>query len=109
MSPKKLRALADSLERDFMTSEDRCGWVNDLRSFAIMLERRAAEPAISASSEWIKHVVAELVSLGALVRNYTDIDEIHGDTVQRKAVPWSRIVERIAELGKWEIEEMAEY
>ncbi len=39
MSPKKLRLLAECLERKFITEEDRKGWVNDLRGFAKSLER----------------------------------------------------------------------
>jgi hypothetical protein len=41
MSPKKLRLLAECLERNFMTEEDRRGWVNDLRGAAKNLERAA--------------------------------------------------------------------
>jgi hypothetical protein len=46
MSPNKLRLLAECMERDFITSEDRHGWVNDLRGFAKDIERSA----ISAQS-----------------------------------------------------------
>lgn len=34
MTPAKLRLLADSLERDYMTAEDRHRWIADLRGFA---------------------------------------------------------------------------
>ena len=43
MSPKKLRLLAECLERDFITTEDRKGWITDLRGLAKTLERRMAE------------------------------------------------------------------
>lgn len=39
MTPRKLRLLADSLERNFMTEEDRKGWVSDLRGHAKSVER----------------------------------------------------------------------
>lgn len=44
MIPSKLRLLADSLERNFITAEDRKGWTSDLRGFAKSIERRMAEP-----------------------------------------------------------------
>ena len=43
MSPQRLRLLAECLERDFITFEDRKGWVSDLRGFAKTMERAAAE------------------------------------------------------------------
>jgi hypothetical protein len=39
MTSRKLRVLADSLERNFMTEEDRKGWINDLRGLAKGIER----------------------------------------------------------------------
>lgn len=39
MSPKKLRLLAECLENNFITAEDRKGWISDLRGFANSLER----------------------------------------------------------------------
>lgn len=39
MSTDKLRLLAECLERNFMTEEDRHGWVNDLRGLAKSIER----------------------------------------------------------------------
>lgn len=39
MNPKKLRLLAECLERNFITEEDRKSWVNDLRTFAKDIER----------------------------------------------------------------------
>lgn len=39
MTPNSLRVLADCLERDFMTTEDRHRWVSDLRGFAKGIER----------------------------------------------------------------------
>lgn len=38
MTPNKLRALADSLESNFMTQEDRKAWVTELRSHAKNIE-----------------------------------------------------------------------
>lgn len=43
MSPRKLRLLAECLERNFITEEDRRGWISDLRGFAKMIERRTEE------------------------------------------------------------------
>jgi hypothetical protein len=42
VSPRKLRLLAECLERNFITEEDRKGWVTDLRGFAKSMERDAA-------------------------------------------------------------------
>ena len=48
MSSKKLRLLADSLERGFMTEEDRRGWVSDLQGMAKNVERSVmVEPSVS--------------------------------------------------------------
>jgi hypothetical protein len=38
-----MRLLADSLEREFMTAEDRRGWISDLRGHAKGMERAAAD------------------------------------------------------------------
>ncbi len=43
MSARKLRLLAECLERNFITEEDRKGWVTDLRGAAKHLEWRAEE------------------------------------------------------------------
>lgn len=43
MSAKKLRLLAECLERDFITEEDRKGWISDLRGMAKQMEWRQAE------------------------------------------------------------------
>ena len=43
MSPRKLRLLAECLEREFITAEDRKGWINDLRGLAKRLEWLATE------------------------------------------------------------------
>lgn len=39
MTAKTLRLLADCLECEFMTTEDRHRWVSDLRGFAKGIER----------------------------------------------------------------------
>lgn len=43
MSPRKLRLLAECLERNFITEEDRKSWVTDLRGMAKVMEWRQAE------------------------------------------------------------------
>lgn len=43
MSARKLRLLAECLERNFITEEDRKGWVNDLRGAATSMEREMAD------------------------------------------------------------------
>lgn len=45
MTARLLRILAESLERDFMTTEDRKAWVTALRGDAKSLEWRQAESA----------------------------------------------------------------
>lgn len=45
MSPRKLRLLAECLEREFITTEDRKGWVTDLRGFAKSMEWAAQDAA----------------------------------------------------------------
>lgn len=39
MSPRKLRLLAECLDLNFITAEDRKGWATDLRGFAKGIER----------------------------------------------------------------------
>lgn len=43
MSPRKLRLLAECLENNFITAEDRKGWINDLRGLAKSLEREGQD------------------------------------------------------------------
>ena len=43
MSGKYLRLLADSLERKFMTEEDRKGWITKLSGMAKDMERAAQD------------------------------------------------------------------
>ncbi len=45
MSYRSLRALADSLEREFMTAEDRRAWVTALRGMAKSWEWAAQDAA----------------------------------------------------------------
>lgn len=45
MTARAMRILADSLENQFMTEEDRKGWVTTLRGNAKSLEWRAMEAA----------------------------------------------------------------
>jgi hypothetical protein len=47
MSAVKLRLLADCLEREFMTVEDRKAWMSALRGCAKSIERRRED-----SREW---------------------------------------------------------
>jgi hypothetical protein len=39
MTPRKLRLLAECLDLNFITAEDRKGWATDLRGFAKDIER----------------------------------------------------------------------
>lgn len=43
MTARKLRLLAECLENNFMTAEDRRGWITDLRGFAKDMERSRAD------------------------------------------------------------------
>jgi hypothetical protein len=45
MSARKLRLLAECIERNFITEEDRRGWVSDLRGLAKNIERQQCESA----------------------------------------------------------------
>ncbi len=43
MSPRRLRLLAECLDNNFITAEDRKGWASGLRGFAKTLEREAKD------------------------------------------------------------------
>ena len=43
MTPRKLRLLAECLDLNFITVEDRHGWATDLRGMAKSMERERAD------------------------------------------------------------------
>lgn len=54
MSPRKLRLLAECLELDFITTEDRKGWVSDLRGLPEIddwnAERNVGQPNVEQAT-----------------------------------------------------------
>ena len=51
MTPKKLRLLAECLDNNFITEEDRKSWANDLRGMAKSMERDREDAATERSAE----------------------------------------------------------
>jgi hypothetical protein len=60
VTSRKLRLLADSLENNFITAEDRKGWASDLRGLAKNIERSVLMESVPPRRRQIGIVAIDL-------------------------------------------------